>query len=80
MNLRHSCETAAKLLSQRIDEPLGLYDTLRLHLHLSLCRNCRNVSQQLEQVHTLSEKLFSGGCAPNEYPTPSDEAHPPERR
>ncbi len=37
MNWMHSCRQAAELLSQRLDEPLGLLDTIRLRVHLSMC-------------------------------------------
>ncbi|MBW6493891.1 MAG: zf-HC2 domain-containing protein [Burkholderiaceae bacterium] len=61
MNLTHSCKQVAELLSQRLDEPLGMLDTIRLRVHLSLCGNCRNVEQQLGGVHELSRDLFANG-------------------
>lgn len=61
MNWMHSCKQVAELLSQRLDEPLGLFDTIRLRVHLSMCDNCRNVEQQLAGVHALSTELLSGG-------------------
>lgn len=61
MNWMHSCRRAAQLLSQRLDEPLGAIDELKLRLHLSLCGNCRNVEKQLSGVHAAAADLFSGG-------------------
>jgi predicted anti-sigma-YlaC factor YlaD len=62
MNWMHSCKRAAQLLSQRLDEPLGAIDELKLRLHLSLCGNCRNVEKQLSGVHAAAADLFSGGA------------------
>ena len=61
MNLTYSCKRVAELLSQRLDEPLGLIDELRLRLHLSMCGNCSNVAEQLSAVNAASAELFSGG-------------------
>ncbi len=61
MNLTYSCKRVAELLSQRLDEPLGLLDEIRLRLHLSMCDNCSHVAQQLEGVHAASAELFSNG-------------------
>ena len=71
MKLTHSCKKAAELLSQRIDQPLGLFDNLRLRVHLSMCGNCQNVANQMEDLHTLSADLFSEGLTLDESP-----AHP----
>ena len=58
MNWIHSCKKVAQLLSQRLDEPLGFVDSLRLRLHLSMCDNCRNVQGQLVTVNSLAAELF----------------------
>jgi predicted anti-sigma-YlaC factor YlaD len=62
MNWMHSCKRVAELLSQRLDEPLGPIDELKLRLHLSLCGNCRNVEKQLGGVRAAAADLFSGGA------------------
>ena len=61
MNWTHSCRQAAELLSQRLDEPLGWLDTVRLRVHLAMCGNCRNVAQQLAGVDALAAELFANG-------------------
>ena len=61
MNLMYSCRRVAELLSQRLDEPLGLLDELRLKLHLSMCGNCSNVATQLEALHAASNDLLARG-------------------
>lgn len=54
MTLLHSCQKAAELLSQALDEPLDMVDKLRLRIHLSMCGNCRNVEEQLNLMHKMS--------------------------
>lgn len=61
MNWTHSCRKVAELLSQRLDEPLGLIDRMRLRVHLSMCGNCSNVAQQIDRLHALSSDLFAAG-------------------
>lgn len=79
MNLTHSCRRVAELLSQRMDEPLGWLDRLRLRVHLSMCDNCRHVAQQLEAVKELSGELFhldSGPAMNAGSPAPADTLTP----
>ena len=64
LTLTYSCRKVAELLSQRLDEPLGLIDDLRLRLHLSMCRDCSHVASQLEAVHAASAELFESGLGP----------------
>jgi hypothetical protein len=59
MTREYSCKRVAQLLSQRLDEPLGLSDWIQLHLHLALCGNCRNVQVHLREVRDLSRNLFA---------------------
>ena len=66
MNWMHSCRRVAELLSQRLDEPLGAIDELKLRLHLSLCGNCRNVEKQLSGVRAAVADLLSGGADPDD--------------
>ena len=48
MNWMYSCKQVARLLSQRLDEPLGMFERIRLSVHLSMCDDCRHVAQQLD--------------------------------
>ena len=66
MNWMYSCKRVAELLSQRLDEPLGLLDEMRLKLHLSMCGNCANVAAQMEALHSASAELLSTGLDPDE--------------
>ena len=79
MNLTHSCRRVAELLSQRMDEPLGWLDGLRLRVHLSMCDNCRHVSQQLDAVNELTGELFAFDGEPAVdagSPAPADTSTP----
>ncbi|MDZ7591172.1 MAG: zf-HC2 domain-containing protein [Rubrivivax sp.] len=60
MTWMDSCKRVAELLSQRLDEPLSLVEEMKLRLHLSMCRNCQNVDEQLKGLRTASAGLFSG--------------------
>ena len=66
MNWMYSCKRVAELLSQRLDEPLGLLDEMRLKLYLSMCGNCANVAAQMEALHSASAELLSTGLDPDE--------------
>jgi len=59
MTFLHSCQKAAELLSQSLDEPLDLIDKLRLQVHLSMCGNCRNVEEQLNLIHKMGAQIGS---------------------
>ncbi|MDE2082652.1 MAG: zf-HC2 domain-containing protein [Burkholderiales bacterium] len=74
MNWMHSCRRAAELMSQRLDEPLGLLDSLRLRMHLSMCGDCHRVSTQLAGVEALTAELFAG-AAEDEEGGPPAQAH-----
>lgn len=74
MNWLHSCKRVAELLSQSLDEPLGMLDRLRLRMHLSMCDNCRRVERQLNGLHALSAQLFA-----DEPGREESEIQPPDR-
>lgn len=57
MNLFHSCQRAAELMSQALDEPLALVDQMRLRIHLKMCGNCQEVEKQMGMLHALTPQL-----------------------
>lgn len=61
MNLFHSCQRAAELMSQALDEPLDLVDQVRLRIHLSMCGNCQEVEKQVASLHELVPQLGTLG-------------------
>lgn len=46
MLMMPSCKEVSKLLSDRLDERLGLMDSLGLRLHLAMCNACSRVARQ----------------------------------
>ena len=43
-----SCQEASRLLSQRQDRPLTVWERLKLRAHLGLCDVCTRFSAQLD--------------------------------
>lgn len=80
MNWMYSCKRVAELLSQRLDEPLGLIDSLRLRMHLSMCDNCSNVEKQLASVNALAADLFSGDLERPDDAQPAQQSDGPPGR
>jgi len=66
MNVTYSCRKAAELITLSQDEPLCTLDSFRLKLHLSMCGNCRNVAQQIEQIGTLLRNPFDAENLPSD--------------
>ncbi len=57
MKLLISCKESSRLLSDRLDRPLGSGERARLKFHLALCDACRNVERQLALIHRAMERL-----------------------
>jgi predicted anti-sigma-YlaC factor YlaD len=70
MNLFHSCERAAELISQALDEPLDLADQMRLRIHLKMCGNCQEVEKQMAKLHVLAPQLGALDLDLDEEPGP----------
>lgn len=70
LNLFHSCERAAELMSQALDEPLGTVDQMRLRIHLRMCGNCREVEKQMATLHALTPQLGTIDLDMNDEPEP----------
>lgn len=48
MLMMPSCKEVSKLLSDRLDQRLGLMESLGLRFHLAMCKACSRVSRQFE--------------------------------
>jgi hypothetical protein len=55
--LRLTCRQAHRLLSERLDRPLGTFERWRLWLHLKFCAMCSRVQRQFEFVRTATRRL-----------------------
>jgi Putative zinc-finger len=58
--MQHSCRQAAELLSLRRDEPLGLWRSWTLKLHLHVCGDCRQVERQLDRLSRMKGASWHG--------------------
>ena len=56
MNL--SCREATRLLSQRQDRRLSLSESAALRLHLTICRGCRAIGEQMPFLRRALAKYF----------------------
>ena len=64
--MQHTCRQAAELMSLRRDEPLGLWRSLTLKLHLRVCGDCQQVERQLDQLGRMSSVSWRGAEAPTD--------------
>ncbi len=55
--MRHYCEHAARLGSDRFERPLSLYERARLSLHVLICKACKNYLDALDKLHRLLEEM-----------------------
>lgn len=56
MSWLYSCKKASELLSMAQDDPLDTFSRWRLHAHLSVCANCREVAAQLHTLRGLTQQ------------------------
>ncbi|MBN8884744.1 MAG: zf-HC2 domain-containing protein [Rudaea sp.] len=55
--LRITCQQASRLLSQRMEAPLGAGMRLRLRLHLFVCDACTRVARQFAAIRLAMQTL-----------------------
>ena len=55
--LMYSCEQAAKLSSQAMEQPLTPSERVLLRMHLMMCERCTNFSRQIEFLRRASRKV-----------------------
>jgi len=53
----YSCEQAAKLSSQTMDQPLGPWQRMLLNAHLMMCSGCTNFTHQIAFLRRASRKI-----------------------
>ncbi len=63
MKLTYNCKQASRLLSEREDAGLPLASALRLRVHLLMCTNCTNFSDQIRTLTELMHELPAAGQA-----------------
>jgi hypothetical protein len=52
-----TCKESHRLLSERMDRPLGRVESWQLALHLAICRICSRVGRQMELMRTAMRRL-----------------------
>lgn len=57
MLMMPSCKEVSKLLSDRLDQRLGLMESLGLRLHLAMCDACSHVSRQFALLRRGAAEL-----------------------
>ncbi|MBE0615956.1 MAG: zf-HC2 domain-containing protein [Burkholderiales bacterium] len=55
--LMYSCEQAAKLSSQAMEQPLAPTERILLGMHLMMCKGCTGFVQQIEFLRRASRKI-----------------------
>ncbi|POZ63401.1 zf-HC2 domain-containing protein [Chromobacterium alticapitis] len=58
--MRLSCREASRLISAGMDRPLSAAEHLKLRMHLLLCGNCRQFSQQLALLRNGARRAGEG--------------------
>lgn len=55
--LMYSCAQAAQLSSRAMEQPLTPAESVRLRLHLMMCKHCTNFTRQMEFLRRAARKL-----------------------
>ena len=58
--MKLSCRQASRLISLRMDRPLTPWEQTKLAIHLWLCGNCKNFSEQLGLLRQAARKAGRG--------------------
>jgi predicted anti-sigma-YlaC factor YlaD len=58
--MKLSCREASRLISLRMDRPLSPLEHAKLAVHLWLCNNCRNFSDQLGLLRQAARRAGNG--------------------
>lgn len=49
--MNHACKEISRLASESIERELSLWERFRFHLHMAVCKHCRNFEQAIELMH-----------------------------
>ena len=58
-----TCEKATRLISDGMEQPLGLRERARLRMHLWICDGCTNFQRQARWLRQLAQH-YGAGLAP----------------
>ena len=52
-----NCKQNSELMSQALDRRITFREKLAMHMHLMMCRGCRNFEKQLTFIHKAAREL-----------------------
>lgn len=52
-----SCKEVSRLVSERHERPLGLWERLNIKLHLMMCSGCTRFHRQLDFITTAMRRF-----------------------
>jgi hypothetical protein len=52
-----SCKEVTRMVSQGLDRRLGLFERLRLRVHLAICDGCANFTKQVAFIRKAMARL-----------------------
>lgn len=58
-SLMKKCRGASWLISKQLDGALSIRESIQLHTHLMVCRDCRQCLQQFTMLHQLGDKFMA---------------------
>jgi predicted anti-sigma-YlaC factor YlaD len=70
-----NCHNATRLMSEKLDRKLGLQESIRLRIHLMMCKGCSNFDEQMESLRQLTRAYAKGTGAAGALP-PDDGEKP----
>jgi hypothetical protein len=59
-----SCKEVTRMVSQGLDRRLGLFERLRLRVHLAICDGCTNFKKQMDFLRQAVARLGSHSAKP----------------
>jgi hypothetical protein len=59
-----SCKEVTRMVSQGLDRRLGVFERLRLRVHLAICDGCTNFKKQMDFLRQAVARLGSHSAKP----------------
>jgi|TARA_B100000700_G_scaffold17503_2_gene17302 predicted anti-sigma-YlaC factor YlaD len=59
------CREATRLMSKRLDSPLGIQEKMTLTFHLAMCGACKQCNKQFQLMHDAGRALESQATIPS---------------
>ena len=58
--MKINCKEASRLISRAMDEPLPLWQRVKLRLHLAICDACANFNRNVQVLRRAVTRLIDG--------------------